>query len=143
MPGARQASGTVAGQQCGWCFFFSLLPANSDPLLPVPPPSSPTRQRKQEDGPPGGGAGCRAGLGKHTADVVKATVFCFYCTSWLRCPALSVGPQHKMLLKFKQKNLCFSARLTKGRCAVVWILLICVKVIFKLFTMGARQRYLF
>lgn len=75
--------------------------------------------------------------------MAKATVFCFYCTSWLRCPALSVGPQHKMLLEFKQKNLCFSARLTKGRCAVVWILLICVKVIFKLFTMGARQRYLF
>ena len=43
----------------------------------------------------------------------------------------------------EQKNLCFSARLTQGRCAVVWILLICVKVIFKLFTMGARQRYLF
>ena len=25
----------------------------------------------------------------------------------------------------------------------MWILLICVQVIFKLFTMGARQRYLF
>ena len=102
--GPGRCLGPRAGQRCGWCSVFSLLSAHADPLLPVSPPSSPICQRKKEDGPPGGGAGCRAGPGKHTADVAKATVFCFYCTSWLRCPALSTGPQHKMLLKFKQRN---------------------------------------
>lgn len=83
------------------------------PLLSVPP-HHPPQFIKEVGRWSGGRHRCRAGRRSTQHMWQKATIFCFYCTSWLRRPALSNGLQSKTLLQFRQPVVC--ARLKKGRC---------------------------
>lgn len=77
----------------------TLLSAASPPSTILPSPSKEAgRQHVRRQDRSG------AGPGKYTADVAEGHIFCFYCTSWLRSPALSNGLQREMLLKFKPRT---------------------------------------
>lgn len=139
-PGARQVSGTA--QQRGGVAGLSFLPTASSFRLSLKASFLICQGKEYPPHLQEGKAGYRAGLGKHTADVVEATIFCFCCTSWLRSHGLSSGLHLKMLLKFKE--LAVVCHPQEGEvCYCMAFSDLCVEAIFKLFTMGARQRYLF
>ena len=102
-PGARQVSGTTQ-QRGGVTGLFYSPHCQLIQTLSCKRPYTilPYLSRDAVSSPQEGKAGYRAGLRKHTADLVEATVFCLCCTSWLRSHGLCSGPHLKMLLKFRE-----------------------------------------
>lgn len=126
-----QAEILVVWQQSGSAAVLLASPCcqNIHTLLFAPPRTilpSPSKQGGRQDFRTG--VAQDRGITQHTWR--KATVFCFYCTSWLRSPALSNGLQSEMLLKFKPRICCHVPGSRRGGCVVVWLVLI---HIFKLY----------
>lgn len=103
-----QAEILVLWQQSGSGLSSFLLPvARTFRPSCLPPPAAPAYHPPQATDRASGGRSGVVQDGESAQQTWrKAPIFCFYCTSWLRSPALSNGLQSEMLLKFKPRTCC-------------------------------------
>lgn len=109
----------------------SCLPPRT--ILPSPPKEVGRQDVRRQDR-------CSAGPGKHTADIAEghSLLLLLHILAQIPCPEQWATKRNAS--EAQTKNLLLSAGLKKGRCVVVWLVLIHILKLYASYSMvGARQ----